>query len=491
MSPRQHRWLVLLYVALVWVPLFYNLDAKVMRKWDEARLAISAHEMQQDGDYLVVHYDGAPDMWSVKPPLVIWAQVLSTHIFGYNEFSTRLPSALSAFLCCLYLPWLSFKIWESALPGMIAGVVLTSSMGFLGYISNHGARTGDYDAPLVLCLTVLCGSYFLHLESGKPRHIYLASISATLAALTKGVAGLLMVPGLVVFTVFRRKILTVIRTPHFFAGVAIFLVFGLGYYPLRELRNPGYLKAVYENELGGRFLVAVEGHARPWYFYLKGLFLERMEPWAWLTPLAFLFGVWRSRGAQRRLYVFCGLVILLYTLVISSGATKLPWYDLPLYPFAALIVGGFLHKMSIFLTSQLKTSSTVKKLVRVAFLAVILTVPYVDAVRWVKAPREFSWEQDFYRIEYYLRDVVEGRREKQFDSIVFDGYDAQVKFYVVRLHRAGMSVNLRDLQELEIGNTVVFSQENVRKSFEGRFVCEVIDRWHNVTVLRITGEVTQ
>ncbi len=485
---KEPRWLLFLYIIAICVPLFYNLDAKVMRIWDEARLAVSAYEMQENGNCLVVHYDESPDMWSVKPPLMIWAQVLSIKILGYSEFATRFPSALAAFFCCLFLPWFSGKVWRSYLPGMLAGIVLVSMHGYIG---DHGMRTGDYDSMLVLFTTMLCGYYFLYIEYGKQKYLYLTFISVTLAILTKGIAGLLMGPALLLYTLYRKKLWSLLVNPHFYCGLLIVLILGIGYYPLREVYNPGYIEAVFQNELGGRYNQALEGHGWPWHFYLKGMAGQRTEPWFLILPVAFLFGVWKSEKLLCNVYFFCMLIIVFYLLVISAGATKLFWYDLPAYPFISIVIGGAMHRLAAWFTRKNKAGSTVYTLKKYGLLGALLAFPYITIAFWVKNSAEVYWEVEFYRIEYYLRDVAEKRRPQRFDFIAYEGYSAQITFYKNRMKEAGLDADYIDWKELHAGDRVLAAENGVRTFIETHYTYKTIDNWYNVWVYEITGRTAE
>ena len=85
-------------VILIYIPVFSHLDTLPIQLWDESRLAINAYEMHHFGQYLVTHFDGLPDLWNTKPPLLIWMQVFWMKIIGVNEIALRLPSALAALL---------------------------------------------------------------------------------------------------------------------------------------------------------------------------------------------------------------------------------------------------------------------------------------------------------------------------------------------------------------------------------------------------------
>jgi len=67
---------IILFLSLVYFPIFLHLDILPLRMWDEARYAINAYEMNQNGNFIVTHYQGQPDMWNTKPPLMIWFQAL-------------------------------------------------------------------------------------------------------------------------------------------------------------------------------------------------------------------------------------------------------------------------------------------------------------------------------------------------------------------------------------------------------------------------------
>src|SRR5690606_9717613 len=99
--------------------------------WDEARLAINAYEMSQNGNLIVTYFDGAPDMWNTKPPLLIWIQALFIKMFGFNELAIRLPSAIAALFTCVVILIFSEKYLKNFWFGFIAVVVLVTSQGYI------------------------------------------------------------------------------------------------------------------------------------------------------------------------------------------------------------------------------------------------------------------------------------------------------------------------------------------------------------------------
>src|SRR5690242_955714 len=88
----------LILILISFFPLFINLGKFPIRMWDEATYANNAIDMLSFDNPLVVEHMGQPDMYNTKPPLVIWLQAAAMKIFGINEWSVRMPSAMFGLL---------------------------------------------------------------------------------------------------------------------------------------------------------------------------------------------------------------------------------------------------------------------------------------------------------------------------------------------------------------------------------------------------------
>jgi 4-amino-4-deoxy-L-arabinose transferase-like glycosyltransferase len=137
-------------VFISWFPLFVNLGKAPIYMWDEATYANNSIDMYITHDAIVVRMEGKPDLYNTKPPLALWMQTLSMYVFGMNEFAIRLPSAVFSAMTMLLLLWFSISVLHSFEIGFISILTLACSNG---YVSNHGARSGDLDAALVLWIT--------------------------------------------------------------------------------------------------------------------------------------------------------------------------------------------------------------------------------------------------------------------------------------------------------------------------------------------------
>ena len=71
---------------------FTHLNALGFVGPDEPRYAWIARDMAESGDWITPRLYGKP--WFEKPPLYYWSAALSFKLFGVNEATARLPSAV-------------------------------------------------------------------------------------------------------------------------------------------------------------------------------------------------------------------------------------------------------------------------------------------------------------------------------------------------------------------------------------------------------------
>jgi 4-amino-4-deoxy-L-arabinose transferase-like glycosyltransferase len=463
----------------MYMPVFGHLDTLPIRIWDEARLAISAYEMLNDGDLIVTHVQGNPDMWSTKPPLLIWVQAAFMKVLGVGELAVRLPSAIAAFLTGIALLVFSLKYLKNFWFGFLAILVLVTCHG---YINVHATRTGDYDALLALFTTLSALSFFAFCETEKKQQLYLFFIFTALAVLTKSITGLLFMPAILIYSIHQKQFISLLKNKHFYFGAIGFLVVTLGYYVLREVNNPGFISAVHENELGGRFLTAIEGHQQGFWFYFNNFINFQLSGWHLLVPCGFALGLVSKDPRIKKITLFSALLISTFFLIISTAQTKLEWYDVPLYPFLAILVAVFLH----FIFQWLQNLEWAKHTLAVnvlpfLFLFLVGIGPYQKIFAKTYNPQEYDWDKDFYEISYFLKDAVRGNHNLDGQYILYDGYHLHLLFYVNILNDYGVRVSFKRWEELEAGDTVIANQNQVKQYLDDHYVHEIIG--FNGTVL--------
>lgn len=428
-----------------------------LKKFDESRLAVNAVEMLQQKNFITTYYEGKPEMWNTKPPLLIWLQALSINCFGINEFSVRLPSAIAALIICIILILLSKHFFNDIKIGIFSTLVLITSQGF---VNMHGSRSGDYDTLLTLFLFANGIAFYLYITTLNRKFIFVFFISFILAVLTKGIAGFFLIPIYILYLLWTKKIRLVISW-YIVSGFFTSFFIILSYYFLREYENPGYLIAVYENELGGRFLETLESHNHPFLYYFLNLIQARFIPWVVFATIGIFTLKKDEKGHD--FVRFCFLIGFCFLLIISFSQTKLLWYDMPVYPFLAIVAAN-----GIFCIYK----SIEKPLLAYAFIFCVLAIPYINTFSKIYIPRISPSEINEYRLCDYIR---ENKKDlSRFDNlhIKWISYNAQNLFYTYSLK--DLNPNVKFNSDYKVGDKVLLYQDEVEMNVKQQFQIKLL-----------------
>ena len=467
----------------MYMPIFGNLNSLPIRLWDEARLSINAYEMLHDGQFIVTHFDGSPDMWNTKPPLMIWSQVFFMKIIGVNELAIRLPSAIAAFLTCCALIFFTMKYLKSFWLGFIAVFVLITTQG---YIQVHASRTGDYDCLVTLFTTLQAIFIFLYCENKKNKYLYLFFIATTCAVLTKSITGLMFLPAMAIYCAIVKMLVPTLKNKHFYIGLSLFIIVALGYYFVREFQNPGYLLAVYDNELGGRFLDVKENHQQDFWFYFNRQIESEFNYWHLLLPCGVLIGFVLKNKLINRLTLLLVLLTTSFLLIISSAKTKIEWYDLPLYPFYAIIVAFIIHfvfealKKNPWIIQQIKFNA-----IPLVFLFLIGVYPYQEIFKKTYKPTESGEELEFYEMGNYLQKASRGKFNLDDQHALYEGYQAHLDFYLKVLIDQGHDVKHTQHQNLTEGDIAFTQDYQIQEYIAQHYDFEIIRQQGRVITYKI------
>jgi len=461
------------------MPVFGNLNTLPIRTWDEGRIAINACEMRATGDLLVTTFNFKPDMWNTKPPLLVWCMVFFMKLIGVNELSVRLPSAFAAFFSCLALLLFLRRYFKDAWMGIIAVLILITANGYINY---HVSRTGDYDALLTFFTTVSCLYFYTFTETNNKKFLYLFFITLTCGVLTKGVAGLLFTPALFLYCVIQKKLKLFFLNKHFYFGIGILFLLGFGFYFLRELHNPGYLEAIQENELGGRYLKSQGNQEFDFWFYYTNLTDRQFSAWILFVPCGFLAGWFSKDPRMKRFILFLTLLIFSFFIIISAGKTRLEQYVAPLFPLLAIISALFIYYVFVILRkTEFSTQQLSISLLPLSFLLFVFADPYAKIWNKTYHVREdYTWEEQFYEISYFFKSAVDGHYDLNGKYFLYDGYNAHTLFYIYALQDKGVKISQRFAPDIHAGETFIVSQVSMRKMLEENYT---------VTFQKVTGEI--
>lgn len=484
-SPR----LVLAFVmVLIAIPLFGRLDMLPIRLWDESRQAINALEMYENDNYLVTYYRGLPDMWNTKPPLMVCLQVASMHLFGINEFAIRIPAAIAGYLTCILIFLFVNKRFNNLWIAAFSSLILATTQG---YVMIHGTRTGDYDALLCLWLVISSFSLFDYLDKGKTVNLYIFFLSCALAILTKSTAGLLMGPAWLVYILYKKSFIKLLKQSHFWISFLLLIGMVGSYYYVRELHNPGYLKAFNENEFAGRYLTVLEKNSNSFTFYLNRIFYWRYSFWIYFSLFGFIIGA-NSKQKTMRDFTYLSLSIcVIFILIISYAKTKLEWYELPIFPFLSIMAGIMCyHIMQIIWQNKwLEGAQKSTKYTAVGVMVIAFMIQYVGILKNTIFYKELPDDRSIYYMSYYLKDRLDAPNTLANQYCMLSGYTPHVDYYVHKVQAKQPSfqsielnkeLNETDINKFKIGATIIFYQENVKDFIAKHFIYTMLKEENNV-----------
>jgi len=486
-AQKSIKWTTILFQwiipsILIAIPVFLNLDVIPIHLWDESRLAINSYEMSKHGNFLIPTFEGQPDLWNTKPPLMIWSQVFWIKILGQGELAIRLPSAIAAFLTALGLILFSARYLKNNLFGIIAALVLVTSTG---YIQIHASRTGDYDALLTFFTTSYILLFFLFLESGNFKYFHLFVLSIILSVYTKSIQGLIFLPALLAYALTEKK-WNFFKDKRVYIDAILCILIIASYYLIRESLTPGYLNLVWENELGGRYVNAIENHKESFWFYFTMLNKHHFAEWIWFLPFGILTGLFFKDEKIRKITILSTYVVLFYWFVISYSETKLEWYEIPLFPFLAMVVAISLYTMFKLIYNSVEVKRVMgKNVLPFVLLFGLLFMPYKTTYERIEHFSENSWEKESYELSYFLKDAEKEKRVLKNHLICYAGYHPHLSYYVNLYNDRGWKMDFRNIQDLKSGDLVIATQQEVKSEIEKTFSFEELESYYSIKRYRI------
>ena len=350
-------------VFLSFLTLFFGIWSLPFVGPDEPRYAEVAREMWANSDYISPRLAGR--LWLEKAPLLYWGQALFYSLFGVNELSARLPSALGALGIVLGLRAVSRGAFGER-AALYVGVVAATT-GMMIYLS-HGATT-----DMTLC-SMFTGAFLcLWVSANSEKHAFAWTMACAAfvggAMLAKGLIGPLLFvlisgiwwawarPDLSDFALESTTVeansqkmkparTLAQRLAIFALSLAVFvLVSAIWYAPVWIRHGYFFYHEFFYYQHYKRFTSNEYGHPQAPTFFLAILPLCAL-PWTlWLIGAARGFRALRPRLSRRDSFLALAWVWAIVPIVFfSKSGSKLPSYILPSFPAIAILAGEALSR---------------------------------------------------------------------------------------------------------------------------------------------------
>ena len=439
-----------------------------MRWWDESMFAVNTYEMLHNGNCFSLYYEGLPDLYNTKPPLTSWLQAIFVKILGFNETAIRLPSALAAGISVLAL-FNFVKSKFNVIWAWSSSLVLLTSYGFLHF---HTGRTGDSDSVLTLFLLLANLSFIRFVLGENKKQILYFFLFLLLAFLTKLHASLLFAPAYVAVLLYKNQFRKFVFNWQFLTGVFLFVVIIFSLFWLREVDTPGYLNKLFNGE-SGRLTSAVDYHKQPLFFYLDNLFRVRFSTWFTLAVIGILVALFSKKSNEKDLLLTLTFLALVYLAVIMISITKLEWYDLPLYPYLALLAGFVIYKLTDLVNDNSQWKSSFNSYV---ILAGIFAYPYVITFEKSQANNIREGEMKLESKEAFIYQQIKENRSLDNIKVLHNNWNGSLLFYKYKLVEIGQKIELcKSVNELSIGDTVLVSEEELKNELKITYSLDLVD----------------
>ncbi len=323
-------------VALFLLLWFGGLDHRKLAEPDEGRYAEVAREMVVSGDFITPRLNGFKHF--TKPPLQYWMTALAYRLFGPDEWTARLWSALAGMVALLTVLFTMRALYGSpAASGSAA--VLSSSLYFVFF-----AQVATLDMGLTLFVTVAMCAMMLALNAppasqAERNWMRVAWTAMGLAVLAKGLIGVVFPLMVAVLYALSERRLGWWRRLHVVEGVVLLSIVAAPWFLAVSLRNPEFPAYFFLEEHFERFVGTGHRRNKPFWFFLP-LVLVGLLPWTWAAVEGTLAG-WRARPADsafrpaRFLAIWAACIVLFFSL----SRSKMPAYVLPAIPALAMLAG--------------------------------------------------------------------------------------------------------------------------------------------------------
>jgi 4-amino-4-deoxy-L-arabinose transferase-like glycosyltransferase len=310
---------------------------------DEPRFALVAHQMLSSGQWLFPHR--GIELYSDKPPLLMWCEAITFWLTGGWRGAFLLPSLLAGMGSLLVVYRTGRRLWSARI-GLFAAVLLLAAIQFVDVIKH-----AQIDPLLLFWVTAGNAGLLVHCLRGPDwRAYWLGCFAAGLGVITKGVGVLVLLMLLPYLFARLRRWPGVIQTRGdgwrwtggalaFLLPIALWLVpmlvtaYGFG--------TPEYIAYVQDllfRQTAQRYANSW-AHAEPaWFFAL--VMARDWFPVCLLIPL--LLPAWRDALRGREARVLLPLAWwLLALLFFSFPSGKREIYLLPALPMVVLAMAPF------------------------------------------------------------------------------------------------------------------------------------------------------
>jgi len=443
-------------IKIIFTLLFFILLARLfamvtipLTDTTEARYAHTAYLMATSNDWITPYFDVNIPFWG-KPPFSFWMEALSYKLFGFHDFSPRLPALLFTLMTILlivrYLK--TFYTYTTAWWG-----ALIYATFLLTYALSGAVLTDPY---LVFSTTLTMVSFIMIMRKQENYWHYLFFIGISIGLLAKGPLALVLIGGAMVFWIlfdFKNRV-AALKNLYWLRGTLLMLLLVLPWYIIAEMKTPGFLNYFIVGEHFKRFVDSgwkgdlygashKKAHGIIWLMWVQASF-----PWVFLVFYALVKKIHSKNDFVNMLSILTKnseisyfVMWSLFTMVFFSLAGNTLWtYILPSLPALAILLAIYLEKVNFDLRVKnvnllYPLAMTVPFLLLVTNLVLIVKpdllptekfmISYYQSVSKPDAELYYMYERPF-SAQYYSDDqaiLISNSERKRSKMVTFKAFE--------------------------------------------------------------------
>ena len=351
--------------------------------WDERYHALVARNMMRNAFVPklcvnpVLPFDYAAwccnEIWLHKPPLFLWQMALSMKIFGVNELTMRLPSAVMGGMAVWFLFRLVF-IWTNSRRTSYWAAAF-AALSHYGIELNSGYFGLDHnDSAFAFYVTASLWAFSEYTRRRLIGWALAVGFFAGCAVLNKWLPGLLVYSGWFVWLWMENSTPRVIK---FRDTVLSLVVCAVVFIPWQLYIFKTFPKEA-SAEYGGmheHFFSVLDNQGGPWWQHLARVdLLYGAAVWIFLVP-----GIWysfRHKRYNQLLSVVCAVWVFVMYVFFSVAATKMTAFTFPVYGVMFGFIAIGVHVIGSWFSNRSPTKALFANHVLFVLLAIYILQPW-------------------------------------------------------------------------------------------------------------------
>lgn len=307
---------------------------------DEGRYSEVAREMVATGDYITPRVNGVAFL--DKPVLYYWLQASAIQLFGLKEWALRFWPACIGIIGAL-ITYMAGHLLFNRRTGILSAIILAASPLYYG--AAHYANL-DLEVAVFVSAALLFFIMSTQVTTAKARTYLLitAYVFAGLAALTKGLIGIVFPAMIIGAWILLLKRWEMLKKMHLISGLLIFAGITIPWYILVQMANPEFFQFFFIKQQVSRFLTTEQFNNRTVTWFYIPIVLVGLFPWCSFVFQALTLHIknaWKNRQ-QHSSEFFLLLWFFLVFVFFSIPKSKTVGYILPVFPPIALLIGSYL-----------------------------------------------------------------------------------------------------------------------------------------------------